>query len=756
MRKLLKLMVVPIIALCLTGCDDVGSVIDNWNSELQKRITDNQAEVDRIYEAGLLSKEQAEALKKGIASQEKRIDSMEPKDFSEYTVKIDGTASQAVKPKGDKAIGIELVSTDNKAVQELMNNLDYEVYVLKKDPLANGKGANSLATLDLIAQEVEKAKNGEKSDLDKYFISSGRKVWDTSLPENQIVKDTVSSGSWTGTGCGDSGVLTNNVNIMGKHFIGVKTEEHENQSHRDSVSAIEFKIKEFNKTAVDRLVGASDVNKDIYVIIGKKCYLMQYPVYYVSGFEKTNNTYKAVYEKSELQINILTNKIMDSQGRECFNEAGNILNVQGEGGYSELGQASFVVDGLKGEPTTFGYDKAEAEAKKNNTTYTPTNADNFGRVVLRDYLELNYMPNVVDGEHLVALGRKFRLTKFTGDGKEEIGLFIDREGNAIENSKEVEITDIMDIKSGSNDSPDHKIKLDIVYSANANNNTNSSTNNTSSNTNNTTSVIEVGGNHKKLLETTYADKIGCSVMFPSSLIATNDTLELGKLQSQTSSNTTTSTDIKIKHFMYGMALDIDPFQSNLFSGWIELKDPNSSIGGLNWWNAWLKTGTYNYFIDRDKLLNFLTGNYSYELSENNIIVLDLDTIKNIQQQYDSEEKLSSISIIHSYFKILGLFLMTYSLLILASWVYDVNIVVGPRIMTLITFGRWRAVSGLDELPSMNPKETKYMNFSKTLRASIVFICFGVFIIFVDIIEVVDWLVTIFSGLAQIFIDSLFG
>ena len=39
-----------------------------------------------------------------------------------------------------------------------------------------------------------------------------------------------------------------------------------------------------------------------------------------------------------------------------------------------------------------------------------TNIAKFGSIVLRDYLEYTYMPNVVTGENIVAVGRMFRLS----------------------------------------------------------------------------------------------------------------------------------------------------------------------------------------------------------------------------------------------------------------------------------------------------------------------------------------------------------
>ena len=435
----------------LTGCgENPDEYIDNFTSEMQARIQANQAEVDKLQLAGLLSQESAESLKKSIANQESTVTTMSSVgDLSQYTyrIKSDGTL-HGLGVRALRKDAMSIVSDDDKAMEELMNNLDYNIYVLKKQD----GDMNTLETLDIIAREVERAKNGEPTNIDHYFVDSGRKVWDFSDPDNKIVRPTLENPAFSEN-------ATEGSNVLGLNYVGVKVHVLEN-GKKESVDAIEVTMYEFNPSAISRLIGADGVNKDVYVIYNNNCYLMQYPVYYVSGWKKEGNDYEAVYKKSDLQINLLTNKVLDSYGNECFNEMGNIYNVSGDGKYNELGQASFVVDGVTGEATTFGYD----EKDDGSDTYKPLNSDNYGRVVLRDYLELNYMPGVVDNETMVALGRRVRLTKFAGTGKEDIGLFIDKQGNEVENSLRIKITDIMDVNSGQGDNEGKRLKLDLQYS----------------------------------------------------------------------------------------------------------------------------------------------------------------------------------------------------------------------------------------------------------------------------------------------------
>lgn len=792
---------VLLIMISVSGCSDAGSVIDNWAGELQERIEQNQAQVDRIRQAGLLSEERAAALKEAIAKQENRLKEMSAEDAKKYAVRADGLARTAggITGKGESAEGVEIISTDDDAVRELLENLDYSIYVLRKDPLGTGKEENSLATLDMISSEVEKAKRGESSNIDSYFVDSGRKVFDLSDPANKLITETKPNGI-TDIFNECEAAQTDNHNIIGYHFLGVKTKTHSlgGSQHMDQESAIELKLKEFNPKAVDRLVGAEGVNKDVYVMAGSKCYLMEYPVCTVTGFRQEGNTYKALYGDSDMRINLLTKKIMDKDGRECVTTAGDILKVSGTGGYSELGEASFVVDGVCGEQTEFGYDP-RGESGQNGT---PANGEKFGRVILRDYLELNYMPSVLEGENLLALGRRIRLIKFKGAGNESVALFVDKGGKEIQNSLRITVNDLMDISAGedgkrkklnmessANDETGREETNDTVTDPESTGDSEGASDVTESDRD-VSSVYTVGQSQERILETEYVTEINTSVRFPGPLIAKSDTLELGQVSSSGSgegssgegagvtpetsesedttggtggsgesdddSGKTNEAEGKIKHFMYGIAIDIDPFRSNLFSGWVDIVGDNGDVGSLDWWNHWLTESTYRYFVDRDKVMNFLAGNYIYEMRENGNILLDLDTITKIQKQYNQEDKADDAAWINTMFIILGMCLTAYSLLLPAAWVYDTNVAVGPKLMKLLTCGRWEAMRGTEELPELNTEKKHYMTFAGTVQGCVILVAFGTLLSFVDILSIVDILVKVLGNVAEVFANVLQG
>lgn len=813
-KHILKLFILGVFVSLTTGCAGINSYIDNFQSDMAERLSMNQQQVDRLEEAGLLSKQSADSLRESINKQWERLENIDIAELESVTCHVfedtgsdsgDGedtdvsnNSSSKLTPKNTHINGdsrfhkeaLSVVSEDSDAMKELRDNLEFEVYVLKKDPRGLGTGENSIATLDLISNAVKQASENKTSagskGLDAYFVSTGKKVWDLSDPENQVTRDTYDNPEWS-----PRNNLTSS-NVMGYNYIGVKVEEDSETGELKQVFGVEAVLHEFNVDAIDRLLGSDGVNKDKYVIIGNRCYLMEYPVYYVSGFKQEGNNFTATYEKSDMRINILTKQMMDSQGRVCTpgNNEGIYSVVGGTSEqYTDLGQASFIVDGLVGEEPKDGYLPEGA---------TIENKDLFGRVVLRDYLELSYMPGVVDGESLVAVGRRMRLTKFKGEGDQSIGLFIDRQGNKIENSMDIMITDVMDVAQGISNGEKYKLNIkesktddssdsngDINEGHNSNGDTDNSTDNNNSNES-LTSVNGVGVSQDRLLNEKLVSEIKCTTIFPGSIIATSDSIDdltfLGndsssKEDSDSSSENTEDTDDtentegtegtetgatstgdvpKIKQFFYAMALDIDPFQSNMFSGWINNTDTDAPGGSLDWWNKWLRESSYVYQVDRDRLLRFLTGNYAFEMNSNDYIVLDIPTITEIQKEYDLQDKESSSSWITTIFTILGFLVISYSVVMLGAWVYDTNVVAGPRLLGFISGGKWEAITDTDELPNMDKDGKHYMTFSKVLKSAVVLIGMGILLIFVDIVSIVDILVVTFGKIAEIFSNTLKG
>ena len=190
--------------------------------------------------------------------------------------------------------------------------------------------------------------------------------------------------------------------------------------------------------------------------------------------------------------------------------------------------------------------------------------------------------------------------------------------------------------------------------------------------------------------------------------------------------------------LYAMTVWSSPSSSGLVS-WMT---SNSETNSLYWWANWLDDHGYSYgnALNSDALSNYLKDNYTYALAEQGIIVLNLDTISKINEEFDREEKASLISNIRTYFKILGFLLILYSSVLLACWVFDINLDVGLNLLEKASFHRLVAVISMDELEPDPDAPYRFVAFKEIMVQTVLLIAIGGLLIFVDIIKIVTVLI----------------
>ena len=495
-----------------------------------------------------------------------------------------------------------------------------------------------------------------------------------------------------------------------------------------TVSPCSSRFREINKEAVDKLLGAGDAPKDKFLvdIKNKRAFLLEYPAYYISGVsvDKDGN-YKTSFSESDLLVNLLSGKIKDKSGKE-LKQSENIQEVYGNNG-------AFVIYGT-GDIKDVGFKHASVKG---------------GIIVLRDYLELSYMPGVVNGEDFVTLGRRVRINDFEGSKQTIFANFINKKGEVMKDTPNILISHLMDIDSGVDGKA---IKLGIVTNTdekegggqaggNQQGNTGQSHGNQENSSNigdeNDTGLLSDANINRALLKPVYKESIKPTTRFPGEKVGVASMSNLGN-----------------KMIFYGMAIDISPFESGLYNGWIMRDD--LEIGSLTWWNRWLNTKEldYGYSIDPEILRQFFMGNYSFDIMEReNTIIFNLETIAKIQQEYNEEDKARNVN----YSGIFGARdTSIYAIVLMATWVFDVNLIIGPKLMSVLTFGKWEAISSHEELPNMELGEKHYMTFEKTLNNCIVIICIGVMLLFIDVVAIVKQLIEIFGGVGEWIGKSIFN
>lgn len=739
----------------------------------------------------------------------------------------------------------DMLSSSKTQLQELEKKLKYNVYVLKRfdenNNDINQDYPNSYQSLLDIMSSVNVAKQGKntKDVLGALFIDSGRTVLDVASKDNRIIRDSSHTSGSTLNDKGDDIISddkykvsfgryvdsnnklvdaygveelwniwgngnyreeqpTGNYNKLGSDLVLSKVEVKEDEESDGSIKrtytvarTIAIRMRDFNVDTIDKIVGKQGASGQIYMIDGNNAYLMEYPVFFIKGWKSEKGAdgkykFKAVYQKSDLMVNLISGKVYYKDGSELYNTKGELRLHVNEAVTSggAVSSSSFVLDGVSrfrekqinnntatkvtyenkdgvthskvsGNDTGF-YDNyicdygaitwsdnvknhldksIQAYAKNGEDTYK-ANLPYFGSIVLRDYLEYTYAPGVVAGESAVAIGRMFRINAFAGDRSTEIGKFIGKDGseNADYNSISIKSTDLMDLEKLSNSV---KAKLSLGEEGSTETTT---TTVASGDPNNLQSFLNSNA------KTEFVESINSSSRFPGTVINKEDNNNLKNQQDNT----------KTKPIMYGMALDLDAYSSNLISNWITSSEDKGNLGNLNWWNVWLAESGFTYTIDRDILINSLQGNYNFDITGTNKIILNLNTIKSIQEIYDDQSDNETVGLIKTIFKVLGIILILYGALLICGWIYDTNIVVGPRLLSVLTLGRWVAIASKEEMAELNMENKKFVTLGNVIVSCIGIIALGVILNVIGIIDVILLLIDTLSGLWNILKDAFFG
>ena len=610
-------------------------------------------------------------------------------------------------------------------IDTINKSLSIPIYVLRKD-LNDG--------LDGIIEAIKKAKDsGDLSGLSVYFEEakytdeSGKTKTLTFLDQTGESIIGVTSGSSEATE--PYKMTTNNFD---PYYTGGLT-QYENRPGKDlrisqgGKDVLTLRLIEFNSDAIEVLKKQIGLNKDKYLVLDGKAYLMEYPVGYISGFKESEDreSFEAVIDESLLNINLINQSLSkhseSSMQSVEIDSTNSYLSYSGAKSNSDESMASFTIFGSTGEATDGGWGITLGDK-----------AVNMGRVVLVDYLELTYAPGVgSNSENIAALGRKVRILELVGNKGDAVGGFYDLEGKPLGKADsegnitpyKLYINSFIDIGS---------LTDGAVKYISASKEKLGDTGNSGGSTDEDASYESLSN-----MKHSIVSEVTCTTSFPGNIVNKYDINFTDK-----------------KPLLYGIIIQDSMFDTGLFSGWIQSTD--ESKNSTLWWNKWLSERGFSYSINIDMLVNYLKDNFSFELSEEGIIVLDLETISKIQQEFDNDAKSDMSKAIRSIFIIFGYILICYAILLMIAWNVDVNVDLGFSLLSKASFGRWVAVKELDEVGNVIMSDVAFVKFSDVVSASLIIVTIGILFIVVDIASLVLMLVNLFGGIADFISKMVLG
>ena len=796
-KRMLLIIIVGMLTLLLTGCDeDMIQYLDtDLKSTIQQRVELNRSCATSLREAGIISESEYNSVMKSIDSQMaiymedisknsnlqkkllasasawaelefKAVDVNENNDEinaegftrSEWNSKvltnaIAGFGSKANYDQVKVASGsgyVEPINLMDNVADEINDRFGYPIYVLRPFDELENEGIDLDGIKEMVNLALKDPNKVDTSLLDRYFTPAKDEedkiitLLDTSKRENQVI--VTSDGADTSYVGDPSDADVNNRNKVLKKAEQFKFNlsghsANQNRPGKDMIiqqygyNIMAVRFTEFNYDAVQKIIKTIGLTDSKYIVTnndGGRVYLVEYPVYTVDSFVEDGDSFDTTFEQSNLGINLKTGKMIKYEGAYGGENTLTGINVNNDDPYLTMagaenetvdGQASFIVKGNIDKPLILG--------EKNQEVIT-------GRIILRDYLEGTYAPGIVSDENVVVFGRKLRIENFSGSKDLAVARFYDKEGKKIEESTVLHISDFAsmeDLISGQ--------KLKYIRGKGE------------ASINSTEDEEETEGTEEdNVNEDTSYEEIVKDAILKIDNLPRETAVEIKPTEAFPSENIG-SIDVgnNDKPLFYVMAVKKSMFETGLFSGWIYNTDESSS--SLPWWSKWLYDHGYQYKIDKTILEEYLMGNYSFELGNQGILVLDLETIAKIQQQYNEQDIIDQNRTIRTIFMLLGAVLIGYSVIMLLAWVLDTSVDLGFNILEKMTFGNMIAVTDESELPVYDTEDRKYIAFGRLVQKSIILTITGIMLILVDFYDIAYWLIRIFGGIAQFISKAIF-
>ena len=495
---------------------------------------------------------------------------------------------------------------------------------------------------------------------------------------------------------------------------------------------------------------------------GVRMILLNYPVTYIEKIkkvEKENDTFESVMKTSDdLFINLKQGKLkrkLNKEGVDVYTDVaqnGSSLyitdSVSQESMSAYKSDKTIQTEGLSGSSfILYGESTSEMDTSlvKNKEVKKEVTG---GSIVLRDYIETVYMPGV-SYEDWIATGRKIRFEQFKGSSKLPWATYVDNAGHPYQESHmpKIFIQDLLENNSGHKDGGEYfnKLRPDNKFELGESSVGGGSYEDEDNDGRVDGSVLD------SKLTTFYKDEIGIALEMPGKYLNSND-MDSGDASEIPQEDSET----KVNPIIYCIKTDKSMFETKLRAEWLGSTDTMNSVV---WWNTWLMNNGFSYQLGINETKSYFEGTYGYETNEDGYISFNLDTVKRLQDDLDTQKRIKTTNYIRAIFTSLGVVLMFYGLLILGAWAFDVNVSIGVPLLKILTLGKMVAVTeNLDnssESYNIGGKKVMMMDLKNTILVALGISLAGVVCAFFDILSVVELIIRIVTTIAVEIYELIF-
>ena len=207
--------------------------------------------------------------------------------------------------------------------------------------------------------------------------------------------------------------------------------------------------------------------------------------------------------------------------------------------------------------------------------------------------------------------------------------------------------------------------------------------------------------------------------------------------------------------VYGMALSTPATNANLTGSWIG--GTESACVDINRWNNWLTYNHFRYQVDVYKLLELLGIVIDEQNQGESAIVFDKDTLELVSNDLSTKVEETSVRWLRTASRIFGFILTAYGMLLLGAWVFDTNIYAGPKLVSLMTLGRWQAVRDKSDIGDVcGGDDVRFVDLRDMVISLVELTALGVLLWYVDFFDIKNIVEKYVGPLAEKIKDLLIG
>lgn len=501
------------------------------------------------------------------------------------------------------------------------------------------------------------------------------------------------------------------------------------------VNLLTIRTEELNEEVVTEMINSvNGSTSSRMMLIDGNFYISTYPVATVGNITDQGNTYKIDYQiRKEMILDLRTGNILKVNGsKETVTNSNDGYITLGNGSLEDYSQFILSDNSLTGELNLGGSQGTPEQVKNNIPVF-----------ILRDYMEAIYSPGVVNDGHVdepvVVYGRLIRLKLSSTSGStynkdDTIAYYISRDhvkltGTGFDELRIQSLADAQTLLKSENRKIKKLASVNEQYKPGIPDDVEDSEN--PNKTAGDSGATLVGNLPKEIVQ-----QINPVLTFPGDLDAWDR-------------------DDSSKPIMFCLTLNSSIVDNGLYAHWFKSEDEINSLGAFQ---VWLNQRGYNYKLTENLVYKWLTVNYNIDVTKD-VAIMNVDQIQKTNQILSNKKTDRSMNLFRSAMLIIGAIIMSWEVVAVIAWVFDVNIGLDLHILEKVSFGSMTAIKYKDEVSDIygqGADVAKPVTFSDLIKKVIALSAISLCLLTVDIPTITQKVISMSSGFIAPFSDTLTG